>query len=834
MKKFCFIISFYLSFSIVIFAQMENNTAIYVKITNVTPNQFIILQSRNIDIENVIMKNEVYAYVSKTEYNQLAALGYQIEAIPDPAKIYADSLWLATQFSANPLDAYHTFEELTTEMQQLIQQYPEICWLESIGKSLRGKDLWIMKITDNVTIEEYEPEFKYISSMHGDEPVGMEICIYLIRYLLENYRVDPRITRIVDETEIWIMPLMNPDGYIARQRWNFNGVDLNRNFPDRIRDPFNISDGREPETQAVMNFSSDHSFILSANFHTGALVANYPYDGNSTGRSVYTVCPDDLLFIELAKTYSSHNVPMWNSPYFTFGITNGADWYVIYGGMQDWSYVWMGCNEITIELSDNKWPNASYLPSFWEDNREAMLNYIEAIHWGVRGVISDALTGKPLAATIEVEGIDHKVYSDPDRGDYYRMLLPGMYKFRFSADDYISQEFDSVVVLQDFITYRDVQLNPENSFNITGTIKDRVTGTPLFAHLNFAGSLKFLIHADSLTGRFQITVPADTYSVKIQNNRYVILIDTLILSSNLNQHYELQPYVFVLDLDFDENNGDLIPSDSLWQWGIPKFGPEKAYSGQKLWGTSLSGSYPDYSDASLVISSLTLPDVDGLVFSFWHWMQAETDSVFPDSAYDGGLIELSCDNGINWTQLFPLHEYSHKLSGFAESSPFPHGTSIFSGQHEWKEEIFDLNTFRGMAIKIRFYFGSDKDNDHPYAGWYIDNVATKYPYVESEAIDSNNFVSPSHFWLSPNYPNPFNNSTSIIYALPCISHITISIFNIKGQLIKVLINKKQVSGKHQISWDGRNSYGQPVCSGVYFIRFSYNNQSRIRKALMLR
>lgn len=833
MKKVSFIISVLLLFSIVLFAQPENSPIIYVKITNVTSSQLTDLQSRNIDIENVKKKNEVYAYVTKYQYDQLINLGYQIEAIPDRAKMYADSLWSATHNSSNPLDAYHTYNELTTELQNFSQQYPEICLLASIGKSVRGRDLWMMKISDHVMIEENEPEFKYISSMHGDEPIGMEMCIYLIRLMLENYGVDPRITNIVDETEIWIMPLMNPDGYIARQRWNANGIDLNRNFPDRIRDPFNTTDGREPETQAVMNFSSDHWFVLSANFHGGTLVANYPYDGNSSGLSVYTACPDDQLFIELAKTYSSHNLPMWNSPYFQYGITNGADWYVVYGGMQDWNYVWMGCNEMTIELSDNKWPDAALLPAFWEDNRESMLSYIEAINWGVRGRISDAFTGQPLVATVEIVGIDHKVYSDPDLGDYYRMLLPGLYSFRFSSDGYVTREIDLIRVLQDQITYLDVPLIPENCFNITGMVTNRVTGSPLFAQVNLNGTLKFSTNTDSLSGAFQLTVPADTYQVEIRNNRCVISFDTVVVSNNMNLSYELLPYVFVLDLDFELNNGDLVASDSLWQWGQPTFGPRSSYSGQKLWGTSLTGSYSNLADARLIVPGLMLPDADNLVFGFWHWMEAESDTVFPDSAYDGGIIELSCDNGLNWIQLFPQQGYSHQISAFAESCPFPVGKSVFSGQHEWKEEIFDLTAFRGMSVQIRFHFGSDKDNDFPYAGWYIDNVAIKYPYGESEAVYANDGVAADHFWLSPNFPNPFNSSTSFVYNLPRSGHVTIEVYNIRGQKIKVLVDNTQEAGDHRISWNGDDDRENAVTSGIYIIRLKCGERLLTRKALLI-
>jgi hypothetical protein len=834
MKYFSSIISIFPLFLAVLFAQSENNPTIYIKISNVSPNDFITLQSSDIDVENVKNKNEIYAYVTKPEYDRLTEKGYQVEVVPDRAKIYADSLWLATRFSSNPLDAYHTFEELTIELQELAQQYSEICLLESIGKSAQGMDLWIMKISDNVAVEEFEPEFKYISSIHGDEPIGMEMCNYLIHHLVEDYGIDPRITQIVDETEIWIMPLMNPDGYVLRQRRNYNVIDLNRNFPDRIIDPSNTPAGREPETRSVMNFSSDHSFVLSANFHTGASVANYPYDGNASGLSVYTACPDDSLFIELAKTYSSHNFPMWNSPYFSHGITNGADWYVVYGGMQDWNYVWMGCNELTIELSGNKWPNASLLPSLWDDNRESMLSFMETIHWGVRGIISDAFTGKSISATAEVIGVDHKVHSDPDVGDYYRMLLPGTYKFRFSADDYFSQEFDSVLVRQGYITYLDLQLIPASRLTISGTVKARVTGKPIVARLTFNGAFNFSTFTDSLTGAFQISVPADSYEVEIRNDRYLTLFDTITVSTDINLNYGMQPYLFVFDEDFEIDKGGFIPLDTLWQWGVPGYGADKAYSDQKLWGTALQGSYPVKTDAKLVTPFLILPEADNLILSFWHWMEAETDMVFPEYAYDGGIVELSSDNGISWTQIYPKQGYSHKISEFAEFSPFPPGTSVYSGQHDWKEAVFDLDAYKGMTVQIQFYFGSDDDNDYPYAGWYLDNVAIKYPYVQRETVYLDNPASPDRFWLSQNYPNPFNSNTAIAYALPRASHVMIAIYNIKGQIAEVLIDQEQESGTYELNWDGTDDNGHPITSGVYIILMKCGEQLFIRKALVLR
>ena len=811
----------------------ENNRAIYVKLTDVSSSQIRELNLLKIDISNVKNRTEVYAYVTRKQYNLLIEKGYRIEEIPDRSKIYADSLWFATQQSQNPLDAYHTYDELTTELRNLALQYPEICLLVSIGKSVLGRDLWMMKISDNVTVEEYEPEFKYISTMHGNEPLGMELCLYLIHHLLENYNIDSRVTNLVDETEIWIMPLMNPDGYVSRQRQNANGYDLNRNFPDRISDPVNTTDGREPETQAVMNFSNSHSFVLSANFHTGALVVNYPYDSNQLGNYVYTACPDDALFIKLSRTYSRHNPRMWNSAYFPDGITNGALWYVIYGGMQDWNYVWMGCNEVTIELSDNKFPDVSLLPSLWDDNRESMLSYMEAIHWGVRGIVSDAYTGQPLAASIEVVGIDHTVFSDPDLGDYYRMLLPGEYALRFSAEGYITRELTNIPVQKDHITYLDVQLIPNSGLTITGTIENLITGDPIPARLEFDGNFQLSTLADSTSGSFQISVPADSYQVRISNDRFVTVIDTLVVTENMSLSYQLRPYTYVLDLSFEQDDGDLIPGDSLWQWGEPQYGAGKSYAGLKVWATNLTGSYPNNADAKLVLPAVVLPDVAGLLFSFWHWMEAEIDSLAPSLAYDGGIVEISSDNGASWRQIMPWDGYSHTISEFIESGPFSAGTLVFSGKHGWQEQNFDLTAYRGKTAKFRFRFGTDADNDQPYAGWYIDNVAVRYPTVVSGIAGPKNAL-PDYFSLSPNYPNPFNSGTKFTFTLPENQHVSISIYNLTGQLVRVLVDSEFLPGRYQISWDGTDLNELPVASGLYIIRLKSGNHLLTRKALLLR
>ncbi|MGD2110710.1 MAG: M14 family zinc carboxypeptidase [Phycisphaerae bacterium] len=355
---------------------------------------------------------------------------------------------------------YHTHAQIGSDLLAVENNYPAICERHNLGLSVLGRELWAINISDNVGVEEDEPEFKFVSTMHGDEIMGVELCMNLIDYLTTNYGTDSRVTNIVDSIDVWIVPLMNPDGYerSPRRRYNENGEDLNRNFPDVFNSPSNTTDGREPETAVIMEWSFGRSFSLAANIHGGALVANYPYDGNAAGQSIYTASPDDDLYIYVAELYSQQNIPMWNSPVFFHGITNGADWYHINGGMQDWNYRYMGCNAITLELHNEKQPPASQIPTFWNDNRESMLSYMETCLIGVRGLVTDATTGGPVAATIRVVGRDHESFTDPEIGDYHRMLLPGTYDLTFEADGYDPHTIEDVVVTSGDAVREDVPL----------------------------------------------------------------------------------------------------------------------------------------------------------------------------------------------------------------------------------------------------------------------------------------------------------------------------------------------------------------------------------------
>ena len=382
--------------------------------------------------------NEVHILATESQYYTIINAGINIKKIENKARQYYLELLEETRDSDNPMRDYHDYNELTEFLVNISNTYPSITNLISIGQSVQGRELWVLEISDNPGVNEVEPEFRYIANMHGDETVGREMSVYLIEWLCSNYGVSERATNLINNTSIHIMPSMNPDGFELGQRNNANDVDLNRDFPDQFQDPNNNVNGRQPETRSVMQWSEQHNFILSANMHTGALVVNYPFDGPNSGS--YSACPDDDIFVDLALTYSENHQDMYTESPFSQGITNGAQWYALFGGLQDWSYVWTKAFDVTLEQNEVKWPNQNLLPGLWDENREAMISYIERVHGpSVKGVVIDADSGLPVPCSITVEGNENVISNDIEYGDYYRLLTPGTYQITFNSIGYEPQ-----------------------------------------------------------------------------------------------------------------------------------------------------------------------------------------------------------------------------------------------------------------------------------------------------------------------------------------------------------------------------------------------------------
>ena len=421
--------------------------------------------SKVISIDNV-MNGEVHAYANAREYEQFELLEYPIHVLTPPSMVLSPEELDGNGTKAS-WDFYPMYQEYLGIMEQFEIDYPDLCEVVNIGSSEDGRALLFIHINNNLGEEQEEPEFMYTSSMHGDEITGYVLMLRLIEYLLENYGIDAQTTNLVNSIDIWINPLANPDGTYAggdytvsgATRNNANFVNLNRNYPDPEDGPHPDGNAYQAETLAFMEFAESHHFTISANFHGGAEVVNYPWD------TWPRLAADDDWWIHVSRQYA--DVVHANSPAgyfggFDNGITNGYDWYTIAGGRQDYMNYENNCREVTLEISDVKLPPPSELPEFWDYNYRSLLNYMEQSLYGIRGLVTDEQTGLALAAEVFIEGHDEdnsQVYSSLPVGNYNRHIYEGVYSVTYSAAGYIPKVVNNIIVGNDSTTFVNVELS---------------------------------------------------------------------------------------------------------------------------------------------------------------------------------------------------------------------------------------------------------------------------------------------------------------------------------------------------------------------------------------
>ncbi len=189
--------------------QLDSRGEVYFQF-NLEDRQDIGLISRMISVDK-ITGNQVIAYANKKEFQKFLEYTSEFETLLPP------SLSVYAEMSDDPKQVldwnyYPTYTAYETIMSEFATNHPDICRLITITTLNSGRKIQVLKITDNPDIQENEPEFLYTSSIHGDETTGYVLMLHLIDYLLTNYTTDPRITEMINNTEIYINPLANPDG----------------------------------------------------------------------------------------------------------------------------------------------------------------------------------------------------------------------------------------------------------------------------------------------------------------------------------------------------------------------------------------------------------------------------------------------------------------------------------------------------------------------------------------------------------------------------------------------------------------------------------------------
>lgn len=542
--------------------------------------------------------NLVTAYANYEDFYNFQKLGYEITLQTPPSLLEKVAMWDGSNRTEYDWDSYPTYEAYESMMFSFQTNHPDKCEIITLGTLPSNRKILIAHLNNGSG--EGKPKFLFTSTIHGDETTGWIMMLRLIDYILENPTL-PECANVLENIDLYIGPLTNPDGTYhsgnnnvnGATRENANGVDMNRNYPDPNSGPHPDNKEYQLETQWFMQFAQDIPFVMAANYHGGAEVLNYPWD------NTYTLTADNswwqLVCHEYADLCHTHNPNYMNMQhqYADNGIINGARWYMIGGGRQDYMNGYAQCREVTIECSNTKLPNANQLPTFWTYNKEGIFAYMNQCLYGIHGVITDMATGEPLAANVTIANHDDAystVSSHLPAGDYHRPIKAGTYDVTYSCSGYHPQTVTITVADGETVT-QNIQLEADGTL-VPDFIANRTNVSPGDI-INFTDNTwgAYLV---SWEWTFEGAEPATsneqnpsgiTYN---QNGTYDVTL-TVTNSNGMTETITKQNYITVSEA-YNMQNGSITTCDAMF---YDDGGPEGNYRDRKDYTMTFLPSGPD-------------------------------------------------------------------------------------------------------------------------------------------------------------------------------------------------------------------------------------------------
>jgi hypothetical protein len=383
---------------------------------------------------------------------------------------------------------YHTFDEMLAEIRGLEADYPQICKVYDIGDAQSKSygwdnfdyefDIWALRISDNPDIDEPEPCVVYDGRHHAREPVSTELVLAVAQYFCQNYGHEPSVTETVDGTEIWIVPMVNPDGHqwVEDNEWwwrksltDCNGnhwVDHNEGIdPNRNYDWHWVSGNWEsqcyggptpwsaPEVASMRDLHEKHRTCLNATVHSFGEMILYPFG--------YGVDPEPAV-IEVAGELGAR---------LGYDVLQST---AAHGTSKDWVYGSLGGCAFTVETATEFVPTG---PEMMEIVSELLPGFVwlatRAQGPSIQGTVTDASTGQPLEATIHIPEIQD-CYGEGELCDmrteaatgYFCRLRPKEAEtvtLRVSAPGYLSASLKVTTGGRTQPTVVDVELMPRRN-----------------------------------------------------------------------------------------------------------------------------------------------------------------------------------------------------------------------------------------------------------------------------------------------------------------------------------------------------------------------------------
>ncbi|WP_455391416.1 M14 family zinc carboxypeptidase [[Eubacterium] cellulosolvens] len=608
--------------------------------------------------------------------------------------------------SASPSDGsplsimgYHNLTEVEIKLHRIAQNYPAIAKLYDLGKlypwpngtpkqTVQNRSVYALKLSDNPGINEStEPDILYVSLHHAREWITVEVILYVLDYFLNNYQTNTTLGNIINTTELWFVPVMNPDGFHYSQygrddinntnsnQWRKNcnetngnpgfqdndwargdGVDLNRNYGyqwgyDNMGSSGNPNDvtyrGSAPfsevETQLIRDFSLDMKFKLAISYHSYSQLILFPwsYDDFDT--------PHDALFNEIAKNMAQYNNYRYGNP--KDGVIYNCN-----GEALDWLYHNLTCLAFTFELGTVFIPSPSLIPSICQKNLEPSIliakladDPYKIFKSGISGHVTNS-QGMPLAGVniSTTYATDNLSCVTNATGHYQLRHPPGTFGLHAEKDGYWLRSLNDVLVQVDKYTTKDFTMidsvppvvsavwaetngEPGTDFSIGSIV--RINVVEEFGEENLTGTIEIESVSQSYTSG-DLTLEFDD-----STDHYYYLWNTTKLHQGEDYVVEvdLQDYDFNVDANGSNDTGpDLILS--LLDHAAPV-----------VWAVD-----------TLNLKSVPTADTDEryelgsivriIVYEVFNerWLNGTVRLVSANASYDSGLQELTFDSQENY------------------------------------------------------------------------------------------------------------------------------------------------------------------------------------------
>ncbi len=803
------------------------------------------------------------------ELAELQSRGYRIAVEIEDMERYYSSRLRGPNFGQ-----FHTYSEAEDFLDALHAAYPLITTAkDSIGATIEGRAIWAFKISDNPDIDESEPEVLFDGMHHAREPMSLEVQIHFMNWLTENYGTDPEATFLVDNREIWFIPIVNPDGFCYNETtyptgggmWRKNrrdnsgtceGVDLNRNYPlqwggvGSSADPCDetyrgASAGSEPEVQVYMDFIAAHEFVANVSFHSVAGLVLLPWGYTNTHTA------DDATFRIICNEMAESN-----------GYDVGQAGEVLYncsGTTTDWLYaehdVWATCIEVS---GSGFWPAESEIAGLNAENLWPQIYLTRTI--GLYVALADHelaggnADGKPdpgetLDLTVSAENqsllasatnVSMKLATD----DAYVLLVDAE-----SAVGTIGPMATVSNAADPFVFTVDPSTPAGHALVLTVTIEADnfsmeeelvwLVGTPptLFSD-NMESGLSKWSESD---GRWGLT----TSSYSSPSNSYADS-PTGSYTNGVNTWIQM---VNPIDLSAAVSANVTFNHRYITEAGYDFCHVEASTDGGATWG--LVGTKYDGDSGGWVAESLSLVDYCGTANFKLRFRFASDSYVTADGWYVDDVTILGSAAG-NARPTAPtlssppdggnVSSATPALTVVNATDPDP-GDVLTYGFVVYADEL--CTTVAATASGVAEGGGTTSWQVTPALAdgeywWraYADDGTERGPLMASGSFTADSSGVPdgdtAALALHPARPNPFAAETTLGFSLPVRAEVTFAIHSVDGRVVRTLMSGSAGPGPVEVTWDGRDGRGERVASGLYFVRLEVDKAVRQSKVVVLK